>query len=104
MTKRLTEDHIAVFWNTFLQFFLQVSAAMLVLAQTRNFTLKIFQASTGEAIDCNRSTSGYREQANCENLTLTLTIHIAAFVFRSMETIHFGVRSIDASSHSKTIA
>ena len=52
MTKRLAEDHVTMFGNTFLELLLEVAATMLVLAKLRNLAHKVFQARTREPVDC----------------------------------------------------
>jgi hypothetical protein len=38
VAKRLTENHITVFWSALLQLLLQVSATMLIFAETRDLS------------------------------------------------------------------
>ena len=52
MTKRLAEDHVTMFGNTFLELLLEVAATMLVLAKLRNLAHKVFQARTRKPVDC----------------------------------------------------
>jgi len=51
VAKRLAENHVAVLRVAFFQLFLQVTAAMLVLAKNGDFSLKVFKAGTSEAVD-----------------------------------------------------
>ncbi len=52
MTKRFTENHVSMFGNAFLQLFLQIATTVLILAQRGNLSLKIFQPSSSETVDC----------------------------------------------------
>jgi hypothetical protein len=49
--KRLAENHIAMFGDTFLELLLQVSTAMLVLAKRWDLSNKVLQTCTREPID-----------------------------------------------------
>ena len=52
VAKSLTENHITVFWYTFFELLLQITATMLVLAKLRNLAHKVFQARTRKPVDC----------------------------------------------------
>ena len=51
VTESLPEDHVAVLRNALFQLLLQVAATMLVFAQSGNFSLKVLEAGTSEAVD-----------------------------------------------------
>ena len=51
MTKRLAEDHVTMFGNTFLELLLEVAATMLVLAQVRDLADEVFETRAREAVD-----------------------------------------------------
>jgi hypothetical protein len=51
VTEGLSENHIAVLCNAFLKLLLQVTTAVLVFAQGRNFTLEVFQMSASKSVD-----------------------------------------------------
>ena len=47
----LVEDDVPVFWDPFLQLLLEITATVLILAQTGNFTNKVLETSTGKPVD-----------------------------------------------------
>ena len=51
MAEGLAEDHVAMFRDALLQLLLQVTTAVLVLAQSRYLSLQVFQSRAGEAVD-----------------------------------------------------
>ena len=51
MAEGLSEDHIAVFWSTFFQFLLQIPAAVLILAKSRDLALQILKTSACKAVN-----------------------------------------------------
>lgn len=51
MAEGLTEDHVTMFCDTFFKLLLEITASMLVFAETGNFTLKLFKSGTSEAIN-----------------------------------------------------
>lgn len=51
MTERLAENHVAVFRQALLEFFLQVTTPMLVLAKLRDLPGKVLQTRSRESID-----------------------------------------------------
>ena len=51
MTERFSENHIAVLGSAFFQFLLQIPAAMLILAKSRDLALQILKTSACEAVD-----------------------------------------------------
>lgn len=48
----LSENHIPMLRNTFLELLLQIAAPMLILAQGSNFALHVFQADPSKSVDC----------------------------------------------------
>ena len=52
VSEGLAEDHVTVLRNALLELLLEIAAAVLVLAQSRNLALQIFQTRSREAIDC----------------------------------------------------
>lgn len=51
MAERLPEDHVTMLGNAFLKLLLEVTAAVLVLAQRRDLALKILEAHACEPVD-----------------------------------------------------
>lgn len=51
MTVGLSEDHISVSWFAILQFLLEVSTPVLILAQVEELALEIFDSDTSETVD-----------------------------------------------------
>jgi hypothetical protein len=51
VAKRLTKNHITMFWSPFLQLLLQVPATMLIFAQTRDLSSQVLKTSTSKAIN-----------------------------------------------------
>jgi hypothetical protein len=51
VAKGFSEYHISVFRNSFFEFLLQVSASMLIFAQSGYFPLEVFDASASKSID-----------------------------------------------------
>ena len=51
MAERLAEDDVAVLGKTLLEFLLEVSATVLVLAQTGDLANEVLEARSGEAVD-----------------------------------------------------
>lgn len=51
VTEGFPEDHITMLWNTLLELLLKVPATMLIFAQCWNFTLQVFDTSTGKTVD-----------------------------------------------------
>jgi hypothetical protein len=47
----LAEYHISMLRRTLFEFFLQISAAVLIFAQSRYFSLQILQTGTCKAVD-----------------------------------------------------
>ena len=47
----LTEDHVSMFRDAFLQLFLQIPATMLILAEARNLPRQVFKTGASEAIN-----------------------------------------------------
>lgn len=47
----LTEDHVSVFRDAFLQLLLQIPTAMLILTEARNLPRQVFETSASEAIN-----------------------------------------------------
>jgi hypothetical protein len=52
MGKGFVEDYVSVFRDAFLQFLLQITTAVLILAQAGNFTDKVLEAGAGKTVDC----------------------------------------------------
>ena len=51
VAKSLTENHITVFWYTFFELLLQITATMLVLTQIGDLSCEVFKASARKTID-----------------------------------------------------
>jgi hypothetical protein len=47
----LTENHITVFWDAFLQLLLQVPATMLIFAKTRDLSRQVLKTGASEAVN-----------------------------------------------------
>ena len=50
--KGFVEDDISVFRGTFLQFLLQITTTVLILAQTGNFTHEVLKAGPSKTVNC----------------------------------------------------
>lgn len=103
MAKSLSEDHVPMFRDPFLQFLLQVSATMLILAQRWNFALKILQTRTRKAV--NWKTTMFKTRISILNCGPTFTIHVSTLVFRSMQSIHLvvGISRVASSRQSEAV-
>ena len=103
MTKRLAEDHVTMFGNTFLELLLEVAAAMLVLAKLRDLPNEILQTRSREPVDCTylvrtTSTSPNREQRCCQGRTLT--VDVTALVLGPVQAVHLPIcASVRTSVH-----
>jgi hypothetical protein len=51
VAKSFFEDHISVLWHSFFELLLQIATSVLILAESRDVTLQIFQTSSGIAIN-----------------------------------------------------
>ena len=50
--KGFVEDDVSMFGGTFLQFLLQITTTVLILAQTCDFTDKVLEAGASKTVDC----------------------------------------------------
>ena len=64
MTKRLAEDHVTMFGNTFLELLLQATTTVLVFAQARDLVDEVLEARAREAANYNsKLESGQNQRA-----------------------------------------
>src|SRR5882762_2795288 len=69
MTKGLTEGHITMLGLTLFELFLQISAAVLILAQGGYFSLQVLQTGTCKPVDflCVMSANIRRQKEICSS-------------------------------------
>jgi len=51
VTVSLSEDHVSMLRDSLLELLLKVSATVLILAERKNFSLKILDPSSSESVD-----------------------------------------------------